>query len=274
MDLEEKIKTIPKEIYDDVLEMCEITFMKGRSIYADEILPERITENESIWEFFRDKKEVSYSAFDLQTYIALEKMIKKDKKKISDIIVQLYEEWSTNEQFNHRRLTVIHEIAKFYPKKVNKEILYDILNYFLDEIDTRDNISIVESFINIAFKDLNIIIYNDWNVGDIYRGTLISDILDYIGFNLLSEFNKINYKNYEIILKNKSFSKDKEIGKLIDGDIVINLNKFSDNKYLLEILDDSGFIDRINFIYNELKNLVNFIDKDSEKDYWKVFEKI
>lgn len=274
MDLEEKIKTIPKEIYDDVLQMCEITFMNGRSIYAHKMLPKRIIENESIWKFFIENKEEEYSAFDLQTYIALKKMIEKDKKKISDIIEELYKKWSIDEQFNYRRLTVIHEIAKFYSKEFNKEILCGVLNYFLENLDTSNNISIVESFINIAFKDLSIIIYNDWNVANIYRSTFISDILNYIGFDLLREFNKVNFRNYEIILKNKVFSKDKGIGALKDDEIIVDFKKFSDNKYLMEVLNDCGFVDRVDFIYGELKKVVMFVGENLENDFWRVLDEI
>ena len=123
MDLKEKIETIPKEIYDDIQEVCEKTFLKGRTVYAEELIPKRIWKNKEIWEIFREEKDATYTISDLQTYLALEKMVKKDKKTISEVIGELYKEWETNEEFFERRLTVIHNVAKYYPMEFNKEIL-------------------------------------------------------------------------------------------------------------------------------------------------------
>lgn len=267
MDLKEKIKTIPKEIYNDVVDLCAITFMKGTTIYAEELIPKRIRENEEIWKVFIKEKNDTYTTFDLQTYLALEKMIEKDKKKISDIIIELYKECAINELLSRRILIVMHNIAKYYPKEFNKEILYDTINQFVNNINKQSRESIAESYINETYEKLNIIINKNEMKGSIFKSGIITAILNYVGLDMIEKISNIKFKNYDIILKNKNFSKVKEDWKT-DDDIIISLDNFSNNSYLVEILEDSGFIDEVVNDYNELQKLLIFINENTEKDYW------
>lgn len=271
MDLKEKIKTIPKEIYNDVQEICEITFMKGTSIYAEELIPERIQEKEKIWKIFLNEKNDTYTIFDLQTYLALEKMIEKDKKKISDIIIELYKECAINERLNRRRLIVMHNIAKYYPKEFNKEILYDAIKEFIDNINKQSRESIIESYIDETYEKLSIIINQNEMKESIFKSSIITTILNYVGLDMIEKIGNIKFKNYDIILKNKNFSKGKKDWNT-DDDIIVSLDKFSNNSYLVEILEDSGFTDEIINDYNELQKLLICIKEEPEKDYYLYFK--
>lgn len=271
MDLKEKIKTIPKEIYNDVQEICKITFMKGTSIYAEELIPERIQEKEKIWKIFFNEKNDTYTIFDLQAYLALEKMIEKDKKKISDIIIELYKECEINELLSRRRLIVLHNIAKYYPKEFNKEILYDAIKEFIDNINKQSRESIVESYIDETYEKLSIIINQNEMKESIFKSSIITTILNYVGLDMIEKIGNIKFKNYDIILKNKNFSKGKKDWNT-DDDIIVSLDKFSNNSYLVEILEDSGFTDEIINDYNELQKLLICIKEEPEKDYYLYFK--
>lgn len=271
MDLKEKIKTIPKEIYNDVQEICEITFMKGTSIYAEELIPERIQEKEKIWKIFLNEKNDTYTIFDLQAYLALEKMIEKDKKKISDIIIELYKECEINELLSRRRLIVLHNIAKYYPKEFNKEILYDAIKEFIDNINKQSRESIVESYIDETYEKLSIIINQNEMKESIFKSSIITTILNYVGLDMIEKIGNIKFKNYDIILKNKNFSKWKKDWNT-DDDIIVSLDKFSNNSYLVEILEDSDFTDEIINDYNELQKLLICIKEEPEKDYYLYFK--
>ena len=98
------------------------------------------------------------------------------------------------------------------------------------------------------------------------------DILEYIGQDIIERINNVDFKKYDIILKNKNFSNGKEDWKIDEDDIVINLDEFSNNSYLVEILDDSGFIDEINSDYINLQKLMVSINENLEKDFWLYFE--
>ena len=272
MDLKEKIETIPKEIYDDIQEVCEKTFLKGRTVYAEELIPKRILKNKEIWEIFREEKDATYTISDLQTYLALEKMVKKDKKTISEVIGELYKEWETNEEFFERRLTVMHNVAKYYPKEFNKEILYSTLKKFINDIKKQNRLSIAESYIKNTYMEFNIIInHNDIGCSS-FVNNFMPDILEYIGQDIIERINNVDFKKYDIILKNKNFSNGKEDWKIDEDDIVINLDEFSNNSYLVEILDDLGFIDEINSDYINLQKLMVSINENLEKDFWLYFE--
>mgnify|MGYP004667736029 CR=1 FL=1 len=272
MDLKEKIKTIPKEIYNDVQEICEITFMKGTSIYAEELIPERIQEKEKIWKIFLNEKNDTYTIFDLQAYLALEKMIEKDKKEISDIIIELYKECEINELLSRRRLIVLHNIAKYYPKEFNKEFLLVQLNHLINDIKKTDNILITESLIKEIYEELKIFIKPDNTIYSIYKKSIIYDVLSYIGMDFITEINNIEFKKYDIILKNMDLSFHDKKNEKDNDSIEIRFDKLSENPYFIEILDNSGFFDKMVGDYSKLQKLIVFISKNLENDFWLYFD--
>ena len=280
-NLEKHIKAIPKDLYDSVMELAEITFLAGKDNFPQKLANKIIkaSNDEVLHELYKrdiiilyTNHSVSFSSIKLQIYLAMQKMVKKDNKTIYDIENEKAEEWYENEQFLNEKFETMHMIAAFNQKKFNKEYLLDNLQKFIKEIDAKNDITITISMLKYILEEIEF-------TQDIYDGIYvikdndIHEVLIYLGINLISIINSIDFSNYEMIIRNNYFKevnyKDSETGeKKKYEEYVLDMKNISDDSYFIEILKENNIVEDFYNIFIKIKNLVKDMESNLDKDYF------
>lgn len=276
MEPEKIEKNIPKEIYDDIMELAEKAFLAGIDEFTADFLPSDMKNlSEETWDMLYEKriiyrysdKIIQFSSLDLEIYLAVKKMVKINNYTVFDIENELDEDWYEKDKFVEKKCDILHLIAKFNQKKFNEEYLIVIFKNFIDSIDDSNEETIAASMLKSMFLELSF--GNDLNsIGTFGYSTYIEDCLRYVGIDLLQVLENINFKKYEIIIKNRYFKEFKIQNKKYDR-YIINLEKMLDDDYFMEILKDNGVIDILNMIYKSIFNMINEIERESNVDYYR-----
>lgn len=276
MELEEKIKNIPEELYEDISILAEISFLRGETYFSDQIFPSDMKKfSDEIWDMLYDKSillrfaedRIRFWSLKLQIYLAIERLIKIKNYSIYNIEEILEEKWYENEELEEKQYEILHMIANFNQKKFNEEYLLDNLKYFLNNIDDNNKEKIALDILEQIFAKISL--WNDLkSIGTIGPSTYVNDSLRYLGIDLYDVLEEIPFYNYEIIIKNKYF-KESENGY---DEYVIEVEKIKEDDYILEIFRETGAIDKLNDIYHNVAALCKDIENKMDEDYFKIFE--
>ena len=280
MELEEKIKNIPEELYENISILAEISFLRGEKYFSEDIFENNMKKfSEKIWEMLYDKgivlrfseDRIRFWLIDLQIYLAIERLVKIKDYSVYDIEEIINEKWRENEELEEeiedKQYEILHMIANANQKKFNEEYLLEYLKYFINNVDDDNKETIALGILHQMPGEM--FFENNMScVGMLMPCTYVNDSLRYIGIDLYEIVEDVPYNNYEIIIKNK-YLKKTENGY---DEYAIEIEKIKDNDYILEIFRETGVIDKLNEVYHNVVALFRDIENNLNKDYFKILE--
>lgn len=274
MELQELIKNIPQDLYEDISILAEISFLNGQKYFSESIFPSNMTVfSDEIWDKLRDLRimfkfvedRIRFLSLDLQMYLAIERLVKVKDYSVYDIEDIIYDKWAENEEIEEKQYEIFHTIASFNKKRFNKEFLLDNLKRFFKNIDgdNKDTIAldILHQMPGKIYLGDNMCIE-----GLITACTYVNDSLRYIGIDLYEIIENVPYNNYEIIIKNKYPAKNGF------EEYEIQVEKLKENDYILEIFRENGVIEKLNDIYQKIIEIFKNIENNLDEDYYEVLK--